>query len=307
MNVKIVTDSDPNARTGVPQYYRRMAASLSERGVATEWVPLQDWKDGKVPRNASTDVLIVTNQDVLGIPPEFCAIAVQHGSAGERLARAGEEWYKTTAPAQIEAAKRPRTFWVACSDVSAHECFQHMGVQADRIIFGGLDTDAFFPAERQTRKDVAKAVVLHHCVDTCKGIGEIDAVTKELGAEFEVRGLDADPDSVPDAMRAADMFLCLSVSEGCPYVVSEAMATGLVVVTTDVGLYWRPDGPPGVRFPWQERGDPKVVANAVREAWKTRRGLNGREWALWWLNLPLMGRGWAETLRLAAERFGIGS
>jgi hypothetical protein len=301
MPVKIVTDDAQNARTGVPQYYTRLLAAVSRWGLSAEWVSVAAAARG----NPATDVLILTNQDAIRVDPEYAIIAVMHGSAQERFNRAGEPWFGAVAPAQVEAAKRPKTFWVSCSDVCAHECYQHMGIQAERIIFGGLDTDLFFPSERQRKRDTARPVVLHHCVDACKGAGAIHGLIALAGDEFDFRLLNAAPEEVPAAMRTADMFLCLSVSEGCPYVVSEALASGLVVVTTDVGLYWRDYGPPGCRIRWQDRSDVKLVANAVREAWKARHTLNGRNWALRWLNLPQFGKAWIEAVAEAAKRFGV--
>ena len=303
--VSIVCNDNLDAGTGVPQYYRRMILGMECHGLGVGYVNLEKWLAGGVPRNAAEDIVVVTNQDACLIPPEFAVIAVMHGSAAELAERAGPDWAVSMVPLQARAAKRPRTYWVACSDETAHLGNGHMGVMADRVIFGAVDTDAFYPTARQTYKTTGRPVILHSAIDCNKGIEHIGRLESMLLADYELRRLDTPPATVPDAMRSADMFLCLSVSEGWSLVVAEALATGLVVVSTDVGAYWRSDCPPGYRFRWQERGDPDVVVKAIREAWAIRHLLNGRAWALRWLNLPAFGQKWVECIADAAKKLGV--
>ena len=311
--VRIVNPYDAAYRGGVPQFNARLQRAFAHHGLQVPWEHPD--RGGWDPAH---DILICTNEDAIRIPPEIAVIAVQHGCAQERWDRGGhvasEAFFGAVDGAQREAAKRPRTYWVACSEECAYEYFTHHGYHADRIIINGLDTDLFFPGERQVRKlgfddrqgsDTHKPVVLHHCVDFCKGKDAIAAVAAELGDAFEVRLLDVPAAEVPDAMRQADIFLCLSRLEGCPCVVCEAMATGLVVVTTDTGLYWREDRPPGYRFPWTDRDDPYKVVHAIRTAWEYRHDLNPRPWALRWLNLPQFGAAYIEAVAEAATRFGV--
>jgi glycosyltransferase involved in cell wall biosynthesis len=304
MPVRIVNQYDANYRGGVPQYNARLQRAFARYGLNVPWEhPSRGGWD------AAHDILIVTNEDAILIPPDIAVIAIQHGCAIERWDRGGhvasEAFFGAVDGAQREAAKRERTYWVACSEECAYEYFTHHGYHADRIIPGGLDTNDFFPGERQLRKETERPVVLHDGRDFCKGKDAIGAVAEALGDEFIVRGLDAPPEAVPDAMRAADIFLCLSRLEGCPCVVSEAMASGLVIVTTDTGLYWREDSPPGYRMRWQDRDDPQRVAFSVRKAWGRRHELDARRYALRWLNLPAFGQAFIEAAVEAASRFGV--
>jgi len=306
MPIRIANPYNRTWRTGVPVFNGRLQDAFARFGLQVPWEHPDAWANGSIKGDPARDIVIVTNEDAILIPPEIAVIAIQHGCAPEYFARCQDPWCQDINPKQIEASKRPRTFWVACAESCAHEYFQHHGYHADRIILNGLDTDRFFPLERQIRKDTLRPVIVHHCADNRKGVEQIGAVAVELGDDFLVRPLDSPPEAVADAMRCADMFLCLSVAEGCPCVVNEALATGLVMVSTDVGLYWRAeDAPPGVRFRWQDRGDAKLVANAVREAWKDRHRLNGRPWALRWLNLGLFAQKYIEAVAEAAARFGV--
>lgn len=301
MPIRIANPYDRSMRTGVPQFNARLQDAFARFGLQVPWE-----HPDRGGWDKDRDIVIVTNEDAIRIPPDIAVIAVQHGCAPEYFARCADPWCADINPKQIAASKRPRTYWVACSEACSHEYFQHHGYQADRIIINGVDTDQFFPLERQIKKDRSRPVIIHHCADRRKGIEQIGAVAAELGDEFLVRPLDSPPEAVADAMRTADMFLCLSVAEGCPCVVSEALATGLVVVSTDVGLYWRvEDAPPGVSFRWQDRNDAKLVAGAIREAWANRMELNGRRWALRWAGLSLMGQKYIEAAAEAASRFGV--
>jgi glycosyltransferase involved in cell wall biosynthesis len=68
----------------------------------------------------------------------------------------------------------------------------------------------------------------------------------------------------------ADAYLCLSLSEGGSFSVSDAEATSLPLVTTDVGNYLEYTASRVI--PWQKRADVAFVAEAVERALTTPRG-----------------------------------
>jgi len=321
MTVRIVSKTQPNAPGGVSQYWTRLVQALKAAGVAVAWHGLGEWASGKAGANPASDLLIVDNHDALHIQPEYAVIAVQHGCAMEHGLRCGSKPLIEMGIAQAKAATRKRVFWVACSDWAAERCRVHMGVRADRIIFGGVDVDSFVPSERQRLRTTETPVVLHHCVDGNKGQALLGEITQQLGAKFVIRQLKAAPEDVPNAMRGGDIWLCLSASEGLPTVVEEAMATNLVVVGTNVGVLWpHTRGTPlhragmvgwlngeigGVVFDWQQRRYPEVVASHIGAAWQHRAKFNGRKYARQWFSLETFGRKWLETIEVASQRFGL--
>ena len=333
MVVKIVTKAKAGATTGVSQYWGRLQRALQGVSLAVEWVSLADWESGKAAGNPHTDLLVMDNQDAGLIPSDYGVIAVQHGCAMENglrnMTNKQGQGLLSLAGRQFAAGMRPKTFWVGCSDWSARHCRQHMGVRADRIIYPPVDTDRFFPGIRQRRRDAKVPVVLHDCRDVNKGNALIGAVASALSGAFEVKRLNCAPDEVPEAMREADIWLCLSASEGAPMVVQEALATDMVVVGPNVGVLWpyccgtrlghhdavasqfhgmaawlnREIG--AVVFDWRYRALPAVVAEFVVGAWRNRKELRGREYARRWYSHETFGRKWLETLWLAGERFGV--
>lgn len=304
MGVIIVTNGGPKRPTGVARYWHHVEIAL-KGGQSVRWCKPEAFGNGDA-FDPAADVIVVENGLSLLIPARFCAVAVQHGCAGAHLARV-PSWPGVEIVAQQRAAaQRPNTYRVACSEWADHECARHIGVSADRIIYGCVDTERFVPGERQYRRDATRPVVLHHCADTNKGSSIIKSVKAALSDEFEFRRLKCPADRVPEAMREADIWLCLSASEVLPTVVQEAMATSLVVVGTDVGVLWPEwvaEQTGAVVVPWQKRGNVGIVAAALRHAWAHRHDTRGCAFAREFWSIPVFRRKWRAALRDAARQW----
>jgi len=113
-----------------------------------------------------------------------------------------------------------------------------------------------------------------------------------LGARVSLPG-EYPPDRLPDAYRAADIFVLPSFHEGYGMVYAEAMAHGLPIIATDAGAI--PDTVPpgaGILVP---PGDVEALATALQNLiedpqWRRRLGRAGRLRAR---SLP----DWAESAR----------
>jgi hypothetical protein len=81
----------------------------------------------------------------------------------------------------------------------------------------------------------------------------------------------------------SDIFLQLSVSEGNSYATLDALACGLVVVASNVGLFYS-DVPEDcfVKIEWERNGDVDYVIQKLNYAWENREKLseNARKWYL---------------------------
>jgi glycosyltransferase involved in cell wall biosynthesis len=80
-----------------------------------------------------------------------------------------------------------------------------------------------------------------------------------------------------------DMFLNLSLCEGFSYSALDALICGLVVVSSDVGVFYK-DVPDDcfVKLDWRRNNDVNYVRSKLEYAWKNREiiGKKGREWYL---------------------------
>jgi glycosyltransferase involved in cell wall biosynthesis len=108
----------------------------------------------------------------------------------------------------------------------------------------------------------------------------IQDLVGQLGLKEHVRLLGLRQD-VARLLRAADLFLLTSVSEGIPLTIIEAMCAGLPVVSTRVGGTGEVvlDGESGFLAPARDDG---ALAEAVLRLggdpeWRLRLGVNGRE------------------------------
>jgi len=298
MRLFLVTNANRKSQAGSAPYWARLTALLAAYGVHMEWVSLKDWQDGKFGSDATDALLVVDTHDLSRLSGEFAAMT---------LLRSGADI----------PAKRGRTFCVACSDWAAH-CSHGLAeaVTTDRIIFDPVDADLFFPAERQRKRDADVPVVLHDCDD----VALMDKLACELGQEYTVRQVDCTSDAVPDAMRQADVWLSLAGTDDrsvMSVMAIQAMATDLVVVTTDVGVFWQPCGlsldgvsvggiQGVVTCDWTRRADAAFVAACVRQAWQNRERLRPRGYARHWYGPKLFAQKWLEAIVEASTRLKVG-
>ena len=82
----------------------------------------------------------------------------------------------------------------------------------------------------------------------------------------------------------SDIFLQLSMCEGNSYSSLDALITGQVLISTNVGLGWKLDKDIFVELDWEkcyeENIDYEYLCNKIRYAWDNKEELskNGREW-----------------------------
>jgi len=144
-----------------------------------------------------------------------------------------------------------RRFRPAANDAERAELRAHLGWPAGaRIVLFGAD-----PARPRKRFALAQAAV--------------EAAARRLSTEspaqtLQLVALHGQPhDAVARALRAADLLLFTSDTEGSPNIVKEAMASGLAVASVDVGdTRERLDGVPGCRI---AEDSPESLGAAVAE------------------------------------------
>ena len=144
------------------------------------------------------------------------------------------------------AAVRKATINLAVSAAVAAQMRAHLGAGTIEVIHNGVDTNFFSPGDERINTGRLRLLFVGK-PSLRKGFDILAKIVGQLGrqAEFTCIGPEPGPDlprppgtytgprdrtGVRDAMRNADMLLFPSRMEGCPYVVAEALATGLPVV-----------------------------------------------------------------------------
>jgi hypothetical protein len=97
--------------------------------------------------------------------------------------------------------------------------------------------------------------------DQNKGVG-IVAELRRAAPDIEFRALAFQAGQHELFYKDADLYLCLSQSEGGSYSLADAEACELPIVTTDVGNFQEFEG--ATVFPWDRRGEISYVLDLVR-------------------------------------------
>jgi len=169
-------------------------------------------------------------------------LPVVHGTWAQfHLNMDASPWANHEVRAQHDAFNAPNAYPVACSPASARELLQHHRREAVATILHGVDLQAFRPRLSKDadimRENIPHSVVLHAATNAKKGKELMPAIARELGSGFCVEYLNAKAGEEPEAFRRGHIFLHPSRHEGNAYALLEALASGLAVVTTNVGLF----------------------------------------------------------------------
>lgn len=140
---------------------------------------------------------------------------------------------------------------VAVSDSTAQEIHRHYRVRADAVIPNGIDLSVFTPRPRaEARAQLAlpageRLALFAGRLNASKGAGFMPAACERAGFRLMVAGpigaqgalyLGAlSSEELSLAYAAADCVLLPSVYEACSYVLLEALACGIPVLSTRVG------------------------------------------------------------------------
>ncbi len=212
--------------------------------------------------------LVVTNGIFgWGFPPSIRRIHVFHGTLAEmaradaagltradRLA-AGLPWrelFRRRWGGGLAESLAARSATVVCvSESTAEEARRYYCVRADAVVPNGIDLSVFTPRPRagaRARFDLPQAdrlALFAGRLNASKGGGLLPAACERAGYRLVVAGptralggiylgpLSADDLAV--AYAAADCVLLPSLYEACSYVLLEALACGVPVLTTRVG------------------------------------------------------------------------
>jgi len=131
---------------------------------------------------------------------------------------------------QVEYRRLPT---VALSQWTKWELQGLYGVEPTAIICNGVDLHEFAPRQNVARE---RPVAIYPSDAKPKG-GDVIAALATRRPDIEFRLIGAGIGQEADAIAAGDIFVSPSRADGCPYAGLQALACGLPVVVSDVGLF----------------------------------------------------------------------
>lgn len=233
-------------------------------GLGSLWLSRQVATDRRV---TAADLVVTNGIFGWGFPASVPRIHVFHGTVAE-MARADAAGL---ARAQLHAAGLPRREllrrrWgggvaetlaarhatvVGVSESTAEEIRRRYRVRADAVIPNGIDLSIFTPrprAEARAQLDLPageRLALFAGRLNASKGEGFLAAACERAGYRLMIAGPTQDPgalylgalsaNQLSVAYSAADCVVLPSLYEACSYVLLEALACGVPVLSTRVG------------------------------------------------------------------------
>jgi hypothetical protein len=213
------------------------------------------------------DAIVITgNETSLMVPDELRTIVLHHGSAQTHFDR-DPAWRgameRGFCHAQREMYRRPNRWYLAAARWTAEQFSNNYGVPQPPVLPSWVES----MTRRASRHP--RPLVLGDFRTVNKG-SEIVAKLREARPNFEFRDLRCTYQQRKEVYENADAFLSLSLSEGGSFSVSDAEATTLPLVMTDVGNYLE-YGASRV-IPWQRRDDVALIVGELEQALSVPRG-----------------------------------
>lgn len=205
-------------------------------------------------------VVITTSELSLRVPSWIKTIVVLHGCAQTHFDR--DIYWRGRLPKQFCDAQRkmyqqPNRWYVAPSKWVATEFSRHYGVPLATVIPHWVA-----PIIKEAVPVHEKPIILGDWRDFNKGKTVIQQL-EEACPEWRFVTLSCTYDTRTCCYEEATVYLCLSLSEGGSYSVSDAEAAGLPIVTTDVGNYLEYTCEV---ISWETRHDLKTLKAAIDRA-----------------------------------------
>jgi len=251
--------------SGVPRFDWELRRALPEVNSVNTKLKTRAWLRWLALREP--DAIVITgNETSLLVPDTLRTVVLHHGCAQTHFDR-DSAWRGSMergfCNAQREMYKRPNRWFVSTAQWTADQFSQHHGVPVARLLPSWVESIPRSAARR------ARPLILGDFRTVNKGSEVIERL-KVAMPQADFRLLACTYQERMGVYGAADAYLCLSLSEGGSFAVSDAEATSLPLVTTDVGNYLEYTS--SRVLPWQKRDDVAFVAAEIERALATPRG-----------------------------------
>lgn len=251
--------------TGVPRFDWELRKALPEVNSVNTKLKTRAWLRWLAWREP--DAIVITgNETSLLVPEQLRTIVLHHGCAQTHFDR-DPAWRDSMATgfcrAQRDMYRIANRWFVSSARWTAEQFSAHHGVPVAMTLPSWVES-----IPRRAQKN-PRPLVLGDFRTFNKG-SEVVAKLSAACPNLEFRLLKCAYDERKAVYGAGDAYLCLSLSEGGSFAVSDAEATSLPLVTTDVGNYLEYTS--STVIPWQQRDDVAQVRSALERALSSPRG-----------------------------------
>jgi hypothetical protein len=239
--------------SGVPRFDWELRRALPEVNSVNTKLKTRAWLRWLAFREP--DAIVITgNETSLLVPDTLRTIVLHHGSAQTHFDR-DSAWRGAMeigfCRAQRAMYTRPNRWFLSAARWTAEQFSQHYGVPLAPVLPSWVETMPRLATNH------ARPVVLGDFRTFNKG-SDVVAKLSVARPQLEFRDLRCTYERRKDVYGIADAYLCLSLSEGGSFSVSDAEATCLPLVMTDVGNYLEYTASRVIS--WQQRDDVALVA-----------------------------------------------
>ena len=251
--------------SGVPRFDFELRRALPELESVALTLKTRAWLKWLAWREPDA-IVITANELSITVPPNLRTIVMHHGCAQTHFDR--DPAWRDAKPrafcrAQREMYGLPNRWFASPAEWTARQFSSHYGVPLSPILPSWVE-----PIERKPR-DQGPKVVLGDFRTANKG-SQVVARLRELAPKLEFRALKCTYQTRAAAYAGVDAYLCLSLSEGGSFALSDAEAARLPLITTDVGNYV--EYASSRVLPWHRREDAAFVLQEVEQALASPRG-----------------------------------
>ncbi len=239
MSLMLITKKDyAHKRGGVPihsEYLKRVFPAMmhitADRMLVKE-APLEKMAQlmGKMAVSSGLikpeDTVITDGFWAIGVPDKSRIISVCHGTLAGVVGRKHPL-------AELQAQAMEGTHVVAVSENAARECQNYYGIVPENVIINGVDLNVFCPGPKVHEQVIG---IIDPRGKRYKYQVVVDDLRSKSGYAFKFISGNW-PDDIRQGFQECSAYLHLSDYEGCSYAVCEAMACGLPVIGSRVGLF----------------------------------------------------------------------
>lgn len=250
--------------SGVPRFDWELRRALPELQSVSTGLKTRLWLRWLAAREPDT-IVITGNETSLLVPDGLRTLVMHHGCAQTHWDRdpSWRGWERALCEAQRAMYYRPNRWYTSLARWTSEQFSAHYGVPLAPVIPSWVEG-----ITRRAGKN-ARPVVLGDFRSINKGREVVEPLQRALPG-VEIRRLSCSYDTRKAVYAGVDAYLCLSLSEGGSFAVSDAEAAALPLVTTDVGNYL--EYVSSYVVPWQRRDDVAFVAAQLEQALARPRG-----------------------------------